>query len=623
MQDAMKPQQRSEADSTIAPPVISLESPLVVEEIRRACASWGAFVLTDHGLDEGLLDEIVKTGHTFFDLPMEIKRKYDLQKHGTKCRGYMPFGGEKTMKAKIQDFQEGLYMGDEHKADDPQFGQPSFGSNVYPDEEIPHMKQLFNEYHKKMKALGNRMMNILSLGLSLPEDCIQDAVTNHNPVILPRMFRYPPQYKSQSRDETRVQERHSGIGEHSDSGLWTMILTDTPGLEFCHPKYQTWHAVPFFRNTIIMNVGDILDRLSAGRFVSPYHRAFNDSTTMSRLSLPFYFNPSWEARIETLPVPKLVATVPYDECDISDIPRNKITCLLDHKPGVQYSELLTQQVAKLFPSLITDGATNEPSTHDTVYTHRVLEHLKSFYQIHQDLIKESHGLGHAITVYEHSCQAIACHQPPVSSTTAMEIKTAALLHDTDDGKYFPDAPKGLYPNARQILDHAEIPMESQENIIQMISLVSCSENGNYVPDFIRDTNSWYKLIPRWSDRLEAVGSAGVVRCFQYSKEIARPLSSPRSPRAQTAQEVWDLCPGERFQSYQCNGPTDDDMITHYYDKLLHVSRPTPEIVKNQYLIEKAKSSSKELVEICVRYGKTGKVDVDYIEQLADKLGAAV
>ncbi|KAL7563300.1 hypothetical protein ACA910_016660 [Epithemia clementina (nom. ined.)] len=277
------------------------------------------------------------------------------------------------------------------------------------------------------------------------------------------------------------------------------------------------------------------------------------------------------------------------------------------------------------PSLSSTNSQDDSfETADTEYlTSQVVYYLQAFYKLHARLIKASHGLEHAMTVYKHARKAIECHQPTLSPRTVMEIEMAALLHDTDDYKYFPDTPKGMYPNALAILAKADVPDESWADIIQMISLVGCSENGNTVPDSIRQTNAWHKLIPRWSDRLEAVGASGVVRCFQYSKEIRRPLSSPKSPRAQTAQQVWNLCRPERFESYQTNGPSDDSMMTHYYDKLLHVSRPPPEIVQNEYLIKMAEASSEELVEMCVRFGKTGRVDEEYVQQLAKRLGVAL
>jgi len=253
---------------------------------------------------------------------------------------------------------------------------------------------------------------------------------------------------------------------------------------------------------------------------------------------------------------------------------------------------------------------------------QVLQETEQFYQRHGQLIKESHGIKHVKAVYRHACQAILCHQPPISELVAMEIKTAALLHDVDDDKYFPKKEgDDQYPNARSIMETSNVPLESQKEVFSMISLVSCSKNGNSVPDSIRKGNKYHLLIPRWSDRLEAVGAVGVIRCYQYNKEKCRPLCTKESPRATSVEEVFALATPERFEAYQSRNGTSatttfpDDMMSHYYDKLLHVSCPPPEVVKNSYLIEKAKESSKELVEVCLRYGRTGVVDEVYIQDL--------
>ena len=386
--------------STVSPPpVISLLSESVVEEIRHACCTWGAFVLTDHGLEKELLDQVVQTGHAFFDLPTSTKLKYNLQNNGSKWRGYMPFGGERSCKGMIQDDKEGLYLGDEHDDNHhPNKGLPTFGSNVYPNDEIPHMKDLYNDYHQQMKELGDCIMKLLAEGLGLPEDYIVDRITQHDPIILPRVFRYPPQKKKKKRQpttnlqedeqlkddgETTSTSMNMGIGRHSDYGLWTMILTDAPGLEFCHPLHHTWHPIPFIPHAIIMNVGDVLDRLSAGRLVSAYHRVINPSTTKTRLSLPFFYDPSWTARMEILPLSDLTSCTATEKSnsnnnrnkDVYDTPERalrwsmtKITCSFDQSPGVEYSEFLSKKVAKVFPSIIPESAwrnlrsTSEPST---------------------------------------------------------------------------------------------------------------------------------------------------------------------------------------------------------------------------------------------------------------------
>jgi len=249
--------------------------------------------------------------------------------------------------------------------------------------------------------------------------------------------------------------------------------------------------------------------------------------------------------------------------------------------------------------------------------------------------------------------------------TAMEIEVAAILHDVDDRKYFPrednvfqdransfspaisGQPQPYYlPNALHITKAAEIPEESIRTILKMISWVGCSENGNSIPPEIEATKKYYYLIPRWSDRLEAVGPVGVVRCYQYNREIGAPLWKDDdlydSPRPSCEEDVWKFATPERFEGYlsgetrtkgvppnkkQKNGngnlvkekSVGSSMISHYYDKLLHVARPPPEIVRNDYLESKAKESSKELVEVCLRFGMTGVVDEEYILALEKEL----
>lgn len=249
-----------------------------------------------------------------------------------------------------------------------------------------------------------------------------------------------------------------------------------------------------------------------------------------------------------------------------------------------------------------------------------VEHVRTivqeFYQAHCD-IPPSHGWSHVQAVFGHAYHAVAClDDPPLTSQLAMEIQVAALLHDVDDHKYFPLHKD--YDNARRLLECTKISSDSINSILYMISLVSCTDNGNSIPP---DLNGrFYLLIPRWADRLEAVGSVGVVRCYQYNQENQFPLYSSHSPRPQSLQELWELVTPERFNTYQQTGGTSKDMISHYYDKLLHIARPPKDIVRNPYLERMAEESSQVLVEVCLRFGKTGQVDEDYIQHLANDLG---
>jgi len=246
---------------------------------------------------------------------------------------------------------------------------------------------------------------------------------------------------------------------------------------------------------------------------------------------------------------------------------------------------------------------------------QAVEKVKNFYTEHPE-IKASHGWNHIQAVFDHTNKALLSLEYKLPSMVAMEIKMAALLHDMDDKKYFPHVCSGEYPNAVVVLEILGIATMSRKQIIKMISWVGCSENGNSIPEEVEDSGAYHLLIPRWADRLEAVGSRGVVRCYQYNCEKGQPLSSVASPRPQSEEELWTkYAIHSKLQEYMDRGGTSTDMISHYYDKLLHIAKPPKEIVRNAYLEGTAESSSKDLVEVCLRYGKTGKVDVKHIMSL--------
>ena len=171
-----------------APPIIDLSGDRaeVARQVRAACSSWGAFVATGHGVPLQLLEEVLAAGHSFFNLPLEVKQRLCLTQQGTSWRGYMAQGGESSEQGARGDHKEGVYLGA-----DPRVlaGLPTFGRNVLPDAELPGMRGLVASWVGEMRGLGDRVMELLSLGLGLEPAYIGDHVTRGEPVLLPRMFR--------------------------------------------------------------------------------------------------------------------------------------------------------------------------------------------------------------------------------------------------------------------------------------------------------------------------------------------------------------------------------------------------------------------------------------------------
>jgi uncharacterized protein len=258
-------------------------------------------------------------------------------------------------------------------------------------------------------------------------------------------------------------------------------------------------------------------------------------------------------------------------------------------------------------------------------------------------IPESHGLGHASRVLAHVEEALAAvagsapaggcsggkrrrvHDIPLAR--ALAVRLAALLHDADDRKYFRDCAKGSYPNAERLMREALGPVaDSDESVIRdavrMISLVSCSSNGNTVP---LDAKEEPELLwPRWADRLEATGEIGIIRCWQFNKEVSAPLVSTETPRPRDEEEVWSYATPERFARYQSTGGESASMMDHYYDKLLRVARPPVDAVQNSYLEAEMAKRASPLVKVCLDYGRTGEVPLDdlSVTEMAANLGGA-
>eukprot|EP00523_Entomoneis_sp_CCMP467_P020141 CAMPEP_0168863340 /NCGR_PEP_ID=MMETSP0727-20121128/18899_1 /TAXON_ID=265536 /ORGANISM="Amphiprora sp., Strain CCMP467" /LENGTH=320 /DNA_ID=CAMNT_0008918405 /DNA_START=42 /DNA_END=1007 /DNA_ORIENTATION=+ len=280
-----------------------------------------------------------------------------------------------------------------------------------------------------------------------------------------------------------------------------------------------------------------------------------------------------------------------------------------------------------------------------------LEQVQRFYRQNSHILGESHGGGHARAVWRHAVQA--CRAVDLTLRREREILLAALLHDVDDRKYCPAHHERHKVNALDILtragiiqqedddeDEEQTPQVRFDRIAFMIDLVSGSRNGNTVPASIQHSGAYWQLIPRWADRLEATGSVGVVRIYQYSTEIRQPLCSAASPRATTEAEVWAIATPERFDDYQAaqldedpspssssssgtssggsNGSSSSpDMISHYYNRILPMARPPPDIVQNAYLEhEQARVDRMEpLMRVLLHHGTTGEVDEAYIQSL--------
>ena len=308
----------------------------VAGEIARACEAYGFFYLTGHGVGRHVLDALEAESRRFFALPAAAKMAISMDRGGRAWRGYFPVGGELTSGR--PDLKEGLYLGTELSADNPRVraGVPMHGANLWPSE-LPALKAAASAYMDLAARAAAALMEGVSLSLGLDAQYFARAYTGE-PTVLFRIFHYP------ARGPADIDWSGSwGVGEHTDYGLLTLLAQDRfGGLQVKAPG--GWIEAPPIEGALVCNIGDMLERLTGGRFKSTPHRVMNVSG-YDRLSFPLFFDPDFMAPMRPLPaVGADAARVDADKAERWD----KASV---HEFEGTYGDYLLGKVAKVFPQL--------------------------------------------------------------------------------------------------------------------------------------------------------------------------------------------------------------------------------------------------------------------------------
>ncbi len=259
---------------------------------------------------------------------------------GAAWRGWFPLGGELT--SGVPDRKEGIYFGAEHPADHPRvLGSVALhGQNQFPTDD-DDLRVAVLDWLDALRPVADAVMRGIALGLKLPAEWFERHLTG-DPTILFRIFHYPPSEPSGDAID------RWGVGEHTDYGLLTLLAQDQLGGLQVRALDGGWIDVEPVPGMIVCNLGDMLERLTGGRYRSTPHRVRNTSGR-SRLSFPYFFDPSWEATVPTLPLDDspLPDTGRWDAVDVTAWEGT-------------YGDYLTAKVAKVFPELFA-GVSSPPS----------------------------------------------------------------------------------------------------------------------------------------------------------------------------------------------------------------------------------------------------------------------
>jgi isopenicillin N synthase-like dioxygenase len=291
-----------------------------VDAIDRACRDVGFFYVVGHGVDDGVQQRLEDAARAFFARPERDKAAIAMARGGTAWRGWFPVGGELT--SGVPDRKEGIYFGRE----EPPSDVPLHGPNLFPPDDVDGgaLRSAVLAYLDAMTALGHRLVAMLGVDDALVRD----------PTILFRIFHYPPAQPERPH-ERKTRDGGWGVGEHTDYGILTILRQDaTAGLQV--RGRDGWIDAPPIDGSFVCNIGDMLERMTGGAYRSTPHRVRNTSS-VGRLSFPFFFDPSWDA---VVPVPE-DSLPPEQRWDGADPFTFEGT----------YGDYLTAKVAKVFPAL--------------------------------------------------------------------------------------------------------------------------------------------------------------------------------------------------------------------------------------------------------------------------------
>ncbi|RUO79088.1 isopenicillin N synthase family dioxygenase [Pseudidiomarina taiwanensis] len=243
----------------------------------------GFVALTNHGIEQQLIDDALDICRDLFALPEDVKKQYHIPGGGG-ARGYTPFGTEIAKDAKHVDLKEFWHVGREIEGEPP---YPQLTPNVWP-QELPEFKPKILALYQALDALGMQVLDALAVYLKQPKTYFRDKVQLGNSILRP--LHYPPIV-----DEGTPSVR---AGAHEDINVLTLLVgSREPGLEVL-AKDGSWIPVTIIEGAIICNVGDMLQRLTNGVLPSTTHRVVNPPapySSKSRYSIPFFlhFNPDF------------------------------------------------------------------------------------------------------------------------------------------------------------------------------------------------------------------------------------------------------------------------------------------------------------------------------------------
>jgi isopenicillin N synthase-like dioxygenase len=260
-----------------------------IKELGDAYHEVGFVTVKNHGISDKLIEELYREVKSFFSLPVEIKWKYEKTDLAGQ-RGYTSFGKEHAKHSHIPDMKEFFQFGQIVTEDDPI--KKEYPENVWV-EEIPGFNDTLVNAYRSFENSGSVLLRAIALYLELPENYFDKKIHNGNSIL--RAIHYPP--------ITEEPGKALRAEQHEDINIITLLVgASAEGLEILTLDGQ-WFPVTALPGNIVVNVGDMLQRLTNDRLKSTTHRVVNPPKELwgtSRYSIPFFLHPRGEMRLDCL-----------------------------------------------------------------------------------------------------------------------------------------------------------------------------------------------------------------------------------------------------------------------------------------------------------------------------------
>lgn len=250
-----------------------------VQDLGRAYEEVGFVAVKNHGVPDELIGDLYKYVQEFFSLPLDKKKAYEVPGLAGQ-RGYTSFGKEHAKGSDAPDLKEFFQYGQE--------ATPDFNEEEYPDNvsinDIAAFNPTFQQAYRAFEKSGKALLQAIALYLGLDEFYFDQYVENGNSIL--RAIHYPP-ITSEPKSAIRAEQ-------HEDINLITLLVgASADGLQIL-TKQDEWVGVTSLPEQIVVNVGDMLQRLTNNKLRSTTHRVVNPPRELwhtSRFSIPFFLHP--------------------------------------------------------------------------------------------------------------------------------------------------------------------------------------------------------------------------------------------------------------------------------------------------------------------------------------------